>query len=224
MLGILTQSFAQTVANTQTQIAQEEAQGKIIYENLQTNKVSCSNISDNDFELLGDYYMGQMMGGSHAAMDALMTQRIGEDNNRLMHISLGKRLSGCDTSASFPSQGVGFLPMMGMMGNWQSYDNNGNYNQPNNFNSMMGNYFGNSMMGFGYGYGAGWLGVILMILFWALVISAVIAFVGWLIRQSKGGTPHDNGNNDKAIDILKERYAKGEIDKEEFKAKKKDLV
>ncbi len=218
VLGISTQSFAQTAVNAQvnpsTQTAQEEAQGKIIYDNLQTNKVSCSNISDNDFELLGDYYMGQMTGSSHAAMDNLMTQRIGEDNNRLMHIAMGKRLSGCDTSASFPSQGVGFLPMMGMMGNWSTYNNNDNYNLPNNFNSMMG---------FGYGYGAGWLGVILMILFWVLVIIAIVAFVGWLVRQTKGAT-NNNDNGNQAIDILKERYAKGEINKEEFKAKKKDLA
>jgi len=33
---------------------------------------------------------------------------------------MGKRLSGCDTSAAFPSQGVGFMPMMQMMwgGGW----------------------------------------------------------------------------------------------------------
>ena len=226
MLGISTQVFAQT-ANTQinsnAQILQEEAQGKIIYDNLQANKASCSNISDNDFELLGDYYMGQMMGSSHAAMDALMTQRIGETNNRLTHIALGKRLSGCDTSAPFPSQGVGFLPMMGMMGNGLSYNDNGNYTQPSNFNSMMGNYFGNSMMGFGYGYGAGWLGIILMMLFWILVVVAIVAFIGWLVRRANVA-PHNNNNRNQAIDILKERYAKGEINKEEFKAKKKDLA
>src|SRR3989344_1551237 len=210
---------AQTPSNT-NQTAQEEASGKVIYDNLQINKVSCSNLSDNDFELLGDYYMGQMMGSSHSAMDNLMTQRIGEDNNRLMHIALGKRFSNCDSSASFPSQGVGFLPMMGMMGNWSSYDNNGSYTQPNNFNSMMGNYFGNSMMGFGYGYGAGWLGMIFMIIFWTLVIILIVVLVRGLVWQNKKSSD-DNGNS--AMDILKERYAKGEINKEEFKAKKKDL-
>lgn len=45
--------------------------------------------------------------------------------------------------------------------------------------------------------------------------------MSWLIRQTNG-LPNNNGN--KAIDILKERYAKGEINKEEFKAKKKDLA
>jgi hypothetical protein len=34
---------------------------------------------------------------------------------------MGKRLSGCDTSAEFPSQGVGFMPMIQMMmGGWSS--------------------------------------------------------------------------------------------------------
>ncbi|OGZ76589.1 MAG: hypothetical protein A3G45_01750 [Candidatus Staskawiczbacteria bacterium RIFCSPLOWO2_12_FULL_37_15] len=75
------------------------------------------------------------------------------------------------------------------------------------------------MMGFGYGYG--WIGAIFMIVFWVLVILAIVSFVSWLVRQSKG-TTNDNGNQ--AMDILKERYAKGEINKEEFKAKKKDLV
>ena len=218
MLSVGTQGFAQTTGADTT--AQEEAAGKTIYDNLQSNEVSCSNLSDNDFELLGDYYMGQMMGSSHSAMDNLMTQRIGENNNRLMHIALGERFSNCDPSASFPAQGVSFSPMMGMMGNWQSYDNNGNYNQPNNFNSMMGNYFGNSMMGFGYGYGAGWLGMILMILFWTLVITLIVMLVRGLVGQNKKYSD-DNGNS--AMDILKERYAKGEINKEEFKTKKKDL-
>ncbi|OGZ79276.1 MAG: hypothetical protein A2528_01370 [Candidatus Staskawiczbacteria bacterium RIFOXYD2_FULL_37_9] len=85
---------------------------------------------------------------------------------------------------------------------------------------MMGNYFGNSMMGFGYGYGAGWLGVILMILFWALVIILIVMLARGLTGQNKKSSDN-NGNS--AMDILKERYAKGEINKEEFKAKKKDL-
>lgn len=111
--------------------------------------------------------------------------------------------------------------MMGMMGNQLSYDNNGNYNVPNNFNSMTGNYFGNSMMGFGYGYGAGWLGMIIMVLFWALVIILIVMLVRGLIGQNKKSS---DGHGNSALDILKERYAKGEINKEEFKAKKKDLI
>ena len=67
--------------------------------------------------------------------------------------------------------------------------------------------------------GFGW---ILMVLFWVLVIWGIV----YLIRGGVGNDRTQNsGRNEKsAIDILKERYAKGEISKEEFEAKKKDLI
>mgnify|MGYP003394690662 CR=1 FL=1 len=198
------------------QTVQDEAAGKAILDKLQSNQTSCSSLSDADFDKLGDYYMGRMMGTSHSAMDVLMTQRIGENNNQLMHIALGKRLSGCDTSAVFPTQGAGFLPMMGMMGGWSaSYDGY----QPNYINSMMGNYFGYpsgySMMGYG-GFSSGWVGI----LWWVLIIIGTVLFVRWAIGQSRGHAGH---RGETALDVLKGRYAKGEIDKKEFEEKKKDL-
>jgi len=69
----------------------------------------------------------------------------------------------------------------------------------------------------GWGNMMGWFGGgIMMVLFWV----AVIYFFVWLVRNNK-----TNGidSNKKALDILKERYAKGEIDKKEFEEKKKDL-
>ena len=63
------------------------------------------------------------------------------------------------------------------------------------------------------------------ILWWVLVI----AFVLWILRLLRGGPRyhnrfrHGDGYHKDALDILKERYAKGEINKEEFEEKKKDL-
>ncbi|HUO56198.1 MAG TPA: SHOCT domain-containing protein [Candidatus Paceibacterota bacterium] len=70
----------------------------------------------------------------------------------------------------------------------------------------------------GYGLGFGALAVIFNILWWILIITLIVTIVRW-IRDG-----HPNRGERKAIDILKERYAKGEIDKQEFEAKKKDLI
>ncbi|PIR69077.1 electron transporter RnfE, partial [Candidatus Nomurabacteria bacterium CG10_big_fil_rev_8_21_14_0_10_03_31_7] len=75
----------------------------------------------------------------------------------------------------------------------------GIYNGYSGWDSMMG-YFG---------------GGIMMILFWAVIIY----FIVWLVRNNKTNEVGDK----KALEILKERYAKGEINKQEFEEKKKDL-
>ncbi len=83
----------------------------------------------------------------------------------------------------------------------------------------MGNYFGH--MG-GFGFGFGWM---FMFLFWGLIIFAVFALVrGVSGHGCWGGHRYDDGHKgNNALDILKERYAKGEISKEEFDKMKKDL-
>ena len=77
--------------------------------------------------------------------------------------------------------------------------------------------FAQGMMG-GWG-GFGILGWVSMLLFWSLLILGVIALFRYLSGSGK------TTKNDKTpLEILKERYARGEIDKKEFEEKKKALV
>jgi putative membrane protein len=68
----------------------------------------------------------------------------------------------------------------------------------------------------GWGMGGGWL---YMVFFWGLVIAAVIAVTIAITRKKDGGGPE----GESAMEILKKRYAKGEISKEEYDALKKDI-
>ncbi|HEX7454429.1 MAG TPA: SHOCT domain-containing protein [Gallionella sp.] len=77
----------------------------------------------------------------------------------------------------------------------------------------MGNYgWGWGGMGFGMGFG--------MLLFWGLLIAAIVM----LVKCSRGSGSCGKRDQDKsALDLLKERYAGGEIERDEFEQKKRDL-
>jgi putative membrane protein len=58
------------------------------------------------------------------------------------------------------------------------------------------------------------------LLFWILVIIGIVVLVKWLMEKDKRTS--DSGEN--PLEILKRRYARGEIDWEEFEQKKRDLL
>jgi putative membrane protein len=81
-------------------------------------------------------------------------------------------------------------------------------------------HMGPGMMG---SWGMGWFGGIFMIVFWILILVGLVLVIKWLIQstgRSKAGEPAGH----RALDILKERYARGEIDKAQFEAMKRDLA
>ncbi len=73
--------------------------------------------------------------------------------------------------------------------------------------------------GMHYMWGATGIGMMLMMLvFFGLVIAALVLGIRWLVTQGR------ESRSDIALDILRQRYARGEIDKDQFEALKRDLV
>ncbi len=89
-----------------------------------------------------------------------------------------------------------------------------------------GGVMGPGMMGWwGYGgYGFAWWGVVMalmMLVFWALIIGGIVLLVSWLARQ---GQPAGAGpRGERPLDILRERYARGEITREQYEEMRRDL-
>lgn len=76
------------------------------------------------------------------------------------------------------------------------------------------------MMGYGYGMGFGGFGWIGMFLFLALLVVGVILLVRALGDQSAVGS---RAGHDRALGIARERYARGELTKEQFEVIRHDL-
>lgn len=79
---------------------------------------------------------------------------------------------------------------------------------------------GYGMMG-DYGFGAGPIGLI----FWAVVLIAIIVAVVWLVRSLAAPHAHQMMPKRSAgLEVLEERYARGEVPREEYLEKKKDIL
>lgn len=74
-------------------------------------------------------------------------------------------------------------------------------------------------IGWGGGWGGPWMYGVFHLLWRALIIVGAVLLVRWLM-----GTGHRSreGEEDRALAIVRERYARGEIDKAEFDARKQD--
>ena len=70
-----------------------------------------------------------------------------------------------------------------------------------------------SWMGSAWGVGM----MLIMLVLWGGVIAGVVLGIRWLIRQSA-----ESGTGS-AFEILRQRYARGEINREEFEARRHDL-
>jgi putative membrane protein len=84
----------------------------------------------------------------------------------------------------------------------------------------------------GYGYGSHWgmmgwgngglwpLGMIV----WVIVIVAIIVIIGWVVRRFSSPLRFENRRRPPGLDLLDERYARGEISREEYLQKQSDIL
>jgi putative membrane protein len=75
----------------------------------------------------------------------------------------------------------------------------------------------------GWGWWGWGMGIVHGLLWWAILILGIVVLVRMLRRGANrwGEVPPPE---DTALDILKKRYARGEIGKDEFEQKKRDIV
>jgi putative membrane protein len=161
--------------------------------------IDCSKVTEKQMEDLGDKLMDVMHPDSseHEFMDRMMG---GEKSPTLasMNRIMGARYLGCYK---------GEVPFGGMMGPLYGGRGYGDDSYDRRWPHMM---YGNGpweMMG-GYGVGIMW------VLFLVVIVLVVFFVLKWAKPVGAGEAP---------LDILKIRYAKGELTKEEFDQKKKDL-
>ncbi len=68
----------------------------------------------------------------------------------------------------------------------------------------------------GHGWGMGW---------WWIIGLIILVVVIWMVIKTMNKSNNlSSGPGKSALDILKDRYARGEIDKQEFEERKKDLM
>ena len=73
------------------------------------------------------------------------------------------------------------------------------------------------MYGHGWGMGLGW---VIMGSFWVLTMLGIVALVRWMGSQS---SVNKEPLSRTALEMLQERYARGEIQREVYEQKKRDL-
>lgn len=77
------------------------------------------------------------------------------------------------------------------------------------------------MHGDGYGWGMG-TGFLFMLFLWVVIVAGSVLLVRWII--SSGGKKEQSGLSSEApLDILKKRYARGDITREQYEQIKKDI-
>lgn len=64
---------------------------------MRNNIRSCEELSDDDFERIGEYFMGRIIGNTkrHAMLNGVNRDLIGQDDLKKMHVTMAKKLTEC---------------------------------------------------------------------------------------------------------------------------------
>ncbi|HEU4600092.1 MAG TPA: hypothetical protein VFS26_10105 [Solirubrobacterales bacterium] len=153
------------IAAASPDLGAEEGQGQRIAESVRAGERTCSQLSGDEFELVGEYAMGSYLGdtGAHEAMNDRMVAMMGEAGERRMHIALGHRFLGCGGGPTAGWMG----PMAGMM-----FGRGGGYGP-----GMMGGAFG------AHHDGLDWPSMAAIVAIGAALLGAIVVGFLWLDRR-----------------------------------------
>ena len=180
-------------------------------------KIQCEQLTNEQLEIIGDYYIEQMHHGeAHETMDEMMGGE-GSESLKQIHINMARSFY-CGESGAMSSGMMNMMMGRGMMGS------SGMMNS--NYGNMMGDGYANKgyggmmgMMGSSFGGGSWWLFSVVGMLFWIALLIALILLIIWLYKKIIGKTTNEGS----ALEVLKMRFAKGEITKKEFESMKKEI-
>lgn len=185
--------------------AGEGQQGAQLLRRIEAGSASCGSLKTEDFDRIGEYVMGRMLGAAsaHEAIDRQMAATMGSRGLTQAHVYMGQRFAGCAAGRAPNAFGA----MMGMMGAGMmgSVYGSGGYGMGSGYDGMMG--FGHtpaSRRSDGWGSGD----TVVAILMGLLLAVALVALATWRPwRRTPPRTP---------LEVLRSRLARGDIDQQEF--------
>ncbi len=143
---ILAASIASAHGTGPADLIGEEGEGYVIWDKFLDKQITCEELTESDFELIGEYLMGQMMGTRHDAMNTQLEVMLGKEGEEAMHATMAKRLTGCELTAAWPATAnpgtMGIMNMM--MGGWSpphsflGFSGTNEYGEPSAWSYMRG--------------------------------------------------------------------------------------
>lgn len=187
-------------------VTQEEQAGSRLLGELESGKLRCAEVSGSDFDHIGEYVMGRMFGSprAHEAMNNMMSTMMGSGSEQQMHEAMGRRFAGCgggQLPAGFGRM-MGAVNAMGMMGGGMMGGvgpGGRGFGGPGN---MMGGFWsggeGNDSSD----------GPSAAAMIGTLAVLIVVVALAWFGLRRRRVDP---------VEVLKRRYAAGELSSEEYR-------